>query len=82
MPFNQAFGYNFIKKTDSKIIFWNLRESTRLFPVTAYNNIIILSGFSVSILNSITSEDIGPLHIMLQIIRSSRYDLIVEPENI
>lgn len=89
MQFDQAMGHTNMSLMKSKfkqanikmprIIFWNLRGSTKDFPATCMDNVVLLSGYSPSLLNSITNEDISPLQIMLQIIRSPRYDLIKKP---
>lgn len=64
------------------IIYWNLRSDTHDFPVKYNDNgVILLSGYSPSLLTSIVNgEDINPLNIILSIINSERYNLIVPPE--
>lgn len=63
------------------IIFWNLRANTHDFPVKCdENNVILLSGYSPSLLTTIVNgEEINPLNIILSIINSERYNLIVPP---
>lgn len=89
MQFDQAMGYTNMELMKKKfiqanmkmpqIVFWNLRGSTKDYPAICTENVVMLSGYSPSLLNSITSTDINPLNVMLQIIRSPRYDLIISP---
>ena len=63
-----------------KIVFWNLRGDTnsREFPVSANEyNVIMLSGYSPSLLNSVLSgEDITPYKAMRDAIDNERYSTI------
>lgn len=63
------------------IIFWNLRADTNDFPVTSNENgVILLSGYSPSLLKSLLDdEEITPLNMMFHIIHSERYDAITSP---
>jgi len=65
------------------IVFWNLRGDTTDFPVKQDDRgVVMLSGYSPSLLKRFVSgniKDITPLNVMLDIIRSERYDRIVKP---
>lgn len=90
MQFDKAMGHtniDFMKKKFSKakltmpqIIFWNLRGSTKDFPATSEDNIIILSGYYPSLINFINNTNINPLNVMLNIINDPRYDFVVSPQ--
>lgn len=89
MQFDQAMGYSNMDLMKKKfrqanlkmpqIIFWNLRGSTKDYPAVCTENVVMLSGYSPTLLNFITDMEINPVKLMLQIIRSPRYDLIQSP---
>lgn len=62
------------------IVFWNLRGDTNDFSVTCdENGVVMLSGYSPSLLNIMEMEEITPLSMMLKIIRGPRYDAVKAP---
>jgi hypothetical protein len=67
-----------------QIVFWNLRGETGDFPVTCdEKGVIMMSGYSPSLLNSIIDgDDITPLSMFLKVIRAPRYDKIVAPTSL
>lgn len=64
-----------------QIIFWNLRGDTHDFPVYRDDmSVVLLSGYSPSIMNALLDNDIrDPLSMMFNIIRSARYDIVTTP---
>jgi hypothetical protein len=64
-----------------QIVFWNLRGDTNDFPVQSdERGVILMSGYSPSLLNSLLDgKDITPLDVLLNVIDSSRYDVVVSP---
>lgn len=62
-----------------QIIFWNLHDSQKNDPIIN-DHIILLYGYSTSILKCIEKNNINQLNLMLNVINSSRYDVIKSPE--
>lgn len=64
-----------------QIVFWNLRGCTRDFPVKSdQEGVIMLSGFSPSLLNAILGNEYPtPMGMLLTTIHAPRYDKIVAP---
>lgn len=64
-----------------QIIFWNLKGNTDDFPVKSdERGVILLSGYSPSMLNNIlNNQEMTPLSFLLTILNSPRYDRIQEP---
>lgn len=89
MPFNKAIHLgkiNIVKSRFKKenikipiIIFWNIQGTTHEYPLTYVDNIIILSGYSEIFLQFILNNNINICELVLQIIRSPRYNLIKCP---
>lgn len=69
------------KLTMPTIVFWNLQGNTTDFPVTCNDKgVIMLSGYSPSLLSSILDDDeITPLSMMFKVIHGPRYDMVVAP---
>ena len=65
-----------------QIVFWNLRGSTRDFPVSHdENGVILMSGYSPSLLNSLLDgKHITPMDILMNVINSPRYNKVQAPE--
>jgi len=61
-----------------KLVFWNVAGSTDDFPATTkHDGTCLVSGFSPTILKSITSgEEIDSVKIMMKSLRDERYDPI------
>jgi hypothetical protein len=68
--------YRKAEKAMPKIVFWNLRGNTNDFPVSSNeNNVLMLSGYSPSLLKSIMQgEEITPLGTLMKIIHVPRYE--------
>jgi hypothetical protein len=70
--------FEILGKKMPTIIFWNLRGNTKDFPVyDNENNVILLSGYSPSLLNFILENtEITPLSMLMNIINNTRYDSV------
>jgi len=64
--------------TMPQIVFWNLRGNTSTFPATILDNgVVMVSGFSVDLLDSILEGDeLTPVGIMQRILNKPRYDVL------
>ena len=64
-----------------QIIFWNLRGETMDFPVRQdEQGVVLLSGYSPSILTSIVDGELpNPLKTLIGLINGNRYALVKEP---
>lgn len=85
---NNVTHFNLVRERYAKagvemphIVFWNLRGETKDFPVVFdERGVVLMSGYSPSLLTSLLEgNDITPLSIVLNVIKSSRYDLVTAP---
>lgn len=62
-----------------KIIYWNLRGGTIDFPTEITNGVALISGFSSSILNTLTEcGEINPYMILRTVLDTPRYSQFIE----
>src|SRR5574344_751075 len=62
-----------------KLVFWNVGSTTGVIPVQENNNgVILVSGFSKSILDMVCSSELDPYKALISILDSERYDCINE----
>jgi hypothetical protein len=60
-----------------KIIFWRVTGRTGGIPLKeSKNGVILVSGFSTSIVNMILSDELDPYKALLKILLSERYNKI------
>ena len=71
---------NFVLHDNIKVTYWNISGYLRM--VSSYDNRIILSGYSPLLVDVVLNNIIDYLNIVIRIIRSDRYNLIKEPNDI
>lgn len=89
MEFNQgAYGYQTLFTSIAnmynahgyklpKLIFWNVASRTNTIPMTQNENgVILVSGFSVNILNMVMNDKMDPWEALKETLLSKRYDAI------
>ena len=92
MEFNAAVDGNFNKTAQEifelkynnagykipKIVYWNIHAKNDNFPVKFdKNGVILVSGFSPSLLTSVLSgKDLNPYSMMMEVVNSERYSVI------
>jgi hypothetical protein len=59
-----------------QIIYWNLNARNSNFPVRSTEfGAVLVSGFSPSLLKSVTSGDVDPVKMMLRVVDKPRYQI-------
>jgi hypothetical protein len=64
-----------------KLIFWNVNGTTTDFPALADDNSsVLLSGFSIELLEGVITDAVSPLNVITNLINKPRYDAFVWEE--
>ena len=59
-----------------KLVFWNVDSRTNTFPVREGNNVLLVSGFSVQVINMILSGEASPYKAITSVLDNKRYENI------
>ena len=64
-----------------KLIFWNVNGSTTDFPALSDDNsTVLLSGFSIELLEGVITDSVSPLNVIMNLINKERYEPFVWQE--
>ena len=59
-----------------KLVFWNVNSRTNTFPVRDEDNVLLVSGFSVQVINMVLSGEASPYKAITSVLDNKRYENI------